>query len=121
MAMCVGVAVLDIPYLALAHAAGYPDPITDLPELTTLVVAFNMSLPMALWMRFRGHDRRCIRDMCAAMGIEAAILIAAAAVGALPRESLVAWQHALMVPVLALAMLLRLDMYTRPMHHGAVS
>jgi hypothetical protein len=118
VAMCIGVAMLDIPYVAVAKAAGYSHPITELPVLTSLVVAFNMSLPMALWMRFRGHDRRCIVDMCAAMGIEAVILIASGAVGVLPRESLVAWQHAAMVPVMALAMLLRLDMYTQPMHHA---
>lgn len=32
MAMCVGVAVLDMPFLALATWAGYSDPIRQLPE-----------------------------------------------------------------------------------------
>ena len=80
-AMCVGVAVLDLPFLALAGLAGYSDPITELPELAAVIVAFNMSAPMAVWMRLRHHDWRCIREMSAAMFVEAVVLIAAAAAG----------------------------------------
>jgi hypothetical protein len=121
MVMCIGIAVLDVPFLALARAVGYSNPITDLPELATLVVAFNMSLPMALWMRVRRHDRTCIRDVCGAMFVEAVVLIAIAAVGAFPRESLVAWQHSLMIPAMVVAMLLHLEMYTRPVRHVAAA
>jgi hypothetical protein len=112
--MCIGIAVLDVPFLAAAKSAGVSDPATQLPELTALVVAFNMSLPMALWMRVRHHHKRCIQEMSAAMFIEAAILIVAAAIGLLPRDSLVAWQHSLMVPAMVVAMLLRLHVYTQP-------
>jgi hypothetical protein len=117
-AMCIGIAVLDVPFVAAAKAAGVSDPVTELPELSALVVAFNMSLPMALWMRLRHHPTRCILEMSVAMFIEAAALIAIAGVGLLPRDSLVAWQHSLMVPAMVVAMLLRLDMYTRPAGHA---
>lgn len=116
--MCIGVAVLDVPLLALAKAAGYSDPITDLPELATVLVAFNMSAPMAIWMRVRHHDWRCIQEMSAAMFVEAFMLIAVAATGVLPRESLVAWQHSLMIPAMVVVMP-RLDVYTGPMRHAA--
>ena len=117
MAMCIGIAVLDIPFLALAKSAGYPDPIRELPELTAIVVAFNMSAPMAIWMRIRGHDRRCVAEMSAAMFIEAAVLIAAATIGVFDRTSLISVQHSLMVPAMLVAMLWRLDTYTAPMRH----
>jgi hypothetical protein len=55
------------------------------------------------------------------MFVEAAVLIAIAAVGAFPHESLVAWQHSLMIPTMVIAMLLRVDMYTRPMRHASAA
>jgi hypothetical protein len=118
-AMCLGVALLNLPALTLARAAGYPDPVTDLPEIAALIVAFNMAAPMALWMRVRRHHWRCIAEMSAAMFIEALVLIVAATVGVFPRESLVAWQHSLMLPAMVVVMVLRLDVYTRPLRHAA--
>lgn len=119
MAMCVGVAVLDVPFVGLAKWAGYADPIRDLPQLAAIVVAFNMSLPMALWMRYRGHDARCILEMSGAMFAEAFVLIVAAWFGLFATTSLVPLQHSLMIPVMVIVMLLRLDVYTAPTHHPA--
>lgn len=114
-AMCVGIAVLDVPFAALARAAGYSDPIRDIPEIAALVVAFDMSFAMAVWMRFRHHSWRCINEMSAAMFIEAAVLIGAAAVGVFDRGSLVPIQHSLMLPAMLVPMLLRVRVYTSPM------
>jgi len=52
--MCIGFAVLDLVYFAAARLFGYSDPFTELPELSVLGVAFNMTAPMAGWMLFRG-------------------------------------------------------------------
>lgn len=118
MAMCVGVAVLDVPFVGLAKWAGYADPIRDLPQLAAVVVAFNMSLPMALWMRYRGHDWRCVKEMSGAMFAEAFVLIVVAWLGAFATTSLVPLQHSLMIPAMVIVMLFRLDVYTAPTHHG---
>lgn len=118
-AMCVGVAVLDVPFVLVAKAAGVDDPIRDLPEVAALVVAFNMSLPMVLWMWHRGHAWDCIRDMTAAMFLEAVVLIVAYWAGVISGSTVVAWQHSLMMPVMIAVMMLRLDLYTGRTDHAA--
>jgi hypothetical protein len=35
---------------------GYSDPLVELPEVSTLVIALNMAVPMVAWMRFRHHE-----------------------------------------------------------------
>jgi hypothetical protein len=120
LAMCIGIAVLDVPFLGAARLLGYSDPIRQLPELTALVVAFNMSLPMAAWMRYRmRHDRRSIAEMSGAMGVEALLVIAAAWVGMIARDRIVPVQHALMVPAMIVPMLYRFDLYTGGSGHHA--
>jgi hypothetical protein len=120
MAMCIGIAVLDVPFFGAARLLGAADPIRQLPELTALVVAFNMSLPMAAWMRYRmRHDRRCIAEMAGAMLVEALLVIAAAWLGLIARERVVPVQHALMLPAMLVPMLYRLDLYTGRAGHRA--
>lgn len=119
LAMGVGVAVLDLPFLALFTWAGSSDPIRELPEIAVIVVAFNMSLSMALWMWFRGHDQRCGHEMSGALFVEAFVLIGAAWLGVLSRDSLVLWQHSLMLPAMVVSMLYRIDIYTAPAHRMA--
>ncbi len=54
---------LDPIYGWLAAQAGVPNLYLRLPELSTAVVAFNMTAPMVAWMRFRGMDWRLIWEM----------------------------------------------------------
>jgi uncharacterized membrane protein YfcA len=119
-AMCIGMAILDIPYLGIAHLAGYSDPFRQLPYASAVVVAFNMSAPMAAWMRHRHMDWGSILDMSAWMFAEAFVLIGAAAAGLIAQSTFVlGWQHPLMLPVMVVAMLYRRDrrdMYTGISH-----
>lgn len=119
MAMCIGVAVLDLPFFGVVSLLGYSDPLRQLPELSALVVAFNMSVPMAAWMRHRGHEWSCIWEMSGAMVAEAILLIGVAWLGVFPKANLVAWQHTLMVPAMVVVMLYRLDVYTGGVRHQA--
>ena len=111
-AMCLGWMVMSLPYVGLATAAGYDDPVRDLPEVATLVAAVGMSLGMALQMRWRRHGWRCIGEMSAAMGVEVVLLMVAVGVGLLSRPDLFAWFHGLMPLAMVVAMLPRLDLYT---------
>ncbi len=111
-AMCIGVAVLDLPFLGAARFVGYTDPIHQLPELTALVVAFNMTLPMAAWMRYRGMAWRPIAQMSGAMFVEAIVLIVVSWFGVIHKSGLVALQHQLMMPAMIAVMLCSLDLYT---------
>lgn len=119
LAMCVGFGVGDALYFWAAGQVGYSTPFTQLPELSVLVVAFNMTAPMVAWMRFRGMGWRPIWEMSAAMVVWALLLLVAGALGLLERSSLAALEHSLMMPVMLVPMLLRLDLYTgRAGHSG---
>ncbi len=120
IAMCIGMMALGGPYFAVARLLGYSDPARQLPELSALVMAVNMTVPMAAWMRYRmRHDRRCIAEMAGAMGVEAVLVIGAAWLGLLSRSDIVSWEHTLMVPAMLVPMLYRLDLYTGGAIHGA--
>ena len=124
IAMCLGIAIGDVIYFAIARAAGYDDPLGQLPVLSLAVVTFSMTAPMVVWMRFRGMDSRLISEMSAAMVIEAVLLLAAGLIGLVPMGQLALLAHALMMPFMLVPMLLRADQYTgrsghmAHMHHG---
>ena len=46
MPMCVGWAVGDLIYFAIAEQLGSSDPFRDWPELSLAIVSFNMTAPM---------------------------------------------------------------------------
>jgi hypothetical protein len=117
IAMCIGWGVLGLLFGQADGLIGISNPNIQIPELSTLVAAFNMTLPMAAWMRFRKMEWRPIGEMSAAMFIEAILLIGVAQFGILQRGSLVAWLHYLMMPAMLVPMFLRLDLYTA--HHGS--
>jgi hypothetical protein len=117
--MCVGFVVLDAAYFWAARSFGYSEPFSQLPELSVLVVALNMTAPMAAWMLFRGMRRRPTAEMSAAMVIWALALLAFGWLGVLPKERLALLEHGLMMPVMLVPMFLRLDLYTGRTGHSA--
>jgi flagellar biosynthetic protein FliP len=88
------------------------------PELTAradvgvLVMATNMSIGMAAWMRFRRHSWRPIAEMCASMYAPFLVLLVPFWAGAISESALMTWGHVLMLPAMALVMLLRPHEYT---------
>ncbi|HEX3244123.1 MAG TPA: hypothetical protein VHX16_01825 [Chloroflexota bacterium] len=112
LVMCAGFAVGDAVYFRVAGLLGYDRPFAQLPELSVLIVAFTMTAPMVVWMRFRGMAWRPILEMSAAMVIEAVVLIAAGRLGLLETAGLARLEHVLMMPVMLVPMLLRRDAYT---------
>jgi hypothetical protein len=111
--MCIGFAVGDIAYFAVARAFGYSQPFRELPELSVLVVTFNMTAPMAAWMVFRGMPRRVTVEMSAVMPILAAVLLALGWLAIVRKSDLALLEHGLMMPAMLVPMLFRLDVYTR--------
>lgn len=112
VAMCVGIGVFTPLYFWVAGQFGYSAPYAELPELSALIVAFNMTAPMVAWMRYRGMEWRPIVEMSAAMVVEAAVLIGVAWLGVVAREDIAILEHAWMMPVMIVPMLFRLDLYT---------
>lgn len=105
IAMVVGMIVLE-PVWSFA----WP----ELSENTTaqvLVMATNMSLGMAVWMRIRGHGLPAIAEMSTTMYLPFLVLLPFHWAGALPAMALMTAGHLLMVPAMLVAMLRRRHEY----------
>ena len=117
-AMCVGFAVGDLVYFWAAGQRGYSDPFAELPVLSVLVVTLVMTAPMAVWMRFRGMPQRAVAEMSASMPALALVLLVLGWLTVVPTRDLALLEHALMMPVMLIPMLMRLDLYTGHAAHG---
>ena len=63
MVMCVGGIVLSVLFFQGAAALGYTNLPQTAPTLSVLVIALNLSVPMAAWMRYRGMAWRPTLEM----------------------------------------------------------
>ena len=105
VAMVVGMMVLG-PLEALVWPG-----LDDRVDVHALVMATNMAVAMAAWMRFRGHSWPAIAEMSAAMYVPFAVLLLPYWAGAVSGSFLFTAGHVLMLPAMALAMWWRLDEY----------
>ena len=105
LAMLAGMLVLG-PVEGLVWPA-----LTARPDVGVLVMATNMSIGMAAWMRFRGHTWRGIAEMSASMYLPFAVLLVPFWAGAIGEHTMMTWGHLLMLPAMALVMLLRPSEY----------
>jgi hypothetical protein len=112
MPMCVGWAVGDLVYFAVADPVGSSEPFRDWPELSLAIVTFNMTAPMVAWMRFRGMATRPTAEMAAAMVVLALFILCLGWLGIAAMEALPWLAHGLMMPAMLIPMLLRLALYT---------
>jgi hypothetical protein len=110
--MCIGFAIGDAVYFAVAGLLGYAEPFRRLPELSLAAVTFNMTAPMAGWMLFRGMPRRATAEMSAAMVVLAVGLLGVGWLGIARMRALPLLAHGLMMPAMLVPMLCRLDVYT---------
>ncbi|ANZ41275.1 hypothetical protein BBK82_40215 [Lentzea guizhouensis] len=85
--------------MALLGPLWTPDSI----ELTALWMAVTMSVPMVLWMRYRGHGR--VWEMCAAMAVPYLVLLVPHWLGAIDHDAVLMGGHVLMVPAMAVVMI----------------
>ena len=119
LACCIGGFTLCFLFFGGAALIGYPNLIQHFPELSTLVIAILVALPMAAWMRFRGMEWRPTLEMAAAPIALAVLLIGLAWLGIVPKNSLIEWLTRLACPIMLIPMLLRLDLYTGRKGHLA--
>ena len=121
VAMCIGGVILNLLVFRAAALIGYPDLRQQFPALALLVIAFNYSLPMAAWMRFRGMAWRPTLEMSGTTIGLGVLLIGLAWLGIIPRSSLRGWELGFCGPacvLMVVVMLFRLDLYTgRTGHH----
>ena len=112
MPMCIGWAVGDLIFFAVAAALGSSEPFRDWPELSLAVVTFNMTMPMVAWMRFRRVGKRLTAEMATAMAVLALMLLASGWLGFAAMNTLPWLAHGLMMPAMLVPMLLRYDAYS---------
>jgi hypothetical protein len=112
IAMCVGFAIGDAIYFLVAGAFGYDKPFNDLPVLSLFVVTFNMTVPMVLWMRYRGHSWERGGEMAIAMNLPLLPLLLLYSRDLIPAQAVLGLQMMLMIPAMVLAMLYRKDEYS---------
>jgi hypothetical protein len=115
VAMVAGMVVLGPLESLVLEGAGWSSAM-DGAGATAMVMATNMTVAMAGWMRFRGHTTGPILEMSAAMYLPFLILLVPLWQGGITEHTFVLGGHVLMLLGMLLAMLLRRDEYTG--HHG---
>ncbi len=116
--MYAGMFVLEPFFDLVAALAGVGDPWSRLPVLSNIVMALNMSIPMVLYMRHQRHTWRSIGEMSAAMLLPAALTLGPYLLGTMTAGTMMTLSHATMIPLMAVAMILRFREYAQPSHNN---
>jgi hypothetical protein len=94
----------------------------DVPAQMLAAMAVTMTLPMAGWMRYRGHGWQPTSEMSAAMIVPTlAVLVLLASDLLTDLGALLAIEHGVMFAGMLVAMLLRRDEYTGHAHHAVTA
>lgn len=110
VAMFIGMGIGKILFTGIFAAADmtYDEALVRYTAPCLIMMAFNMSVPMALWMRHRGHAWRSTGEMVAAMFVPAFALIGLLWVHVLTNDGPVfALLHVAMIPAMIIAMYVR--------------
>ena len=121
LAMMVGMAGLAALDAAVFAAAGtsIPDVKDSAPEAWGLLMAFNMSVGMTLWMRHRRHSWAMCAEMAGAMFVPAVVAIVLFWCAVVHGRAIGGVAMAGMAPAMIAVMLLRRTEYSQPVHSHA--
>jgi hypothetical protein len=98
----------------LLFGNGFAGAWDDHVGLAAFAMAFNMTVPMVLWMRYRGHSWERGGEMAAAMNLPLLPGFLLYWLGAIPAEGVLGLQMMLMIPAMLGAMLYRKEEYSAP-------
>ena len=79
-----------------------------------MLMGFNMTVPMVLWMSYRGHAAARNVEMALSMIVPSVAAAALAWAGALESGAALGVQHAVMIPAMLGVMLWRYQEYSHP-------
>jgi hypothetical protein len=121
VAMMVGMMVLGMLDRGILAAAGTSvSHVKDsAPEVFGLVMAFNMTVGMTVWMRHRRHSWAVCAEMAGAMFVPAVAAIALFWCSVIHAGSVGAVEMNAMLPAIIAVMLLRRGEYSQPVHSRA--
>jgi hypothetical protein len=113
VAMFLGMGVLGgLAALGFAVSGGSS---SDLPGgVRVTLMGIYMTVPMVLWMRYRGHAAARNAEMALSMMVPTLAAAALAFAGMLGTGAALGIQHAVMVPAMLGVMLWRYEEYARP-------
>lgn len=111
VAMYTGMLVLNPVYAAVAARTGHADPWAELPVVSALVMAVNMTLPMVLLMLHHGHGRLAVVEMAASMLVPTVAGVGLDVLGTIPAGQVMTIAHVSMFPAMLLVMLRRYREY----------
>ena len=114
LAMMLGMYLLDMPSRAVISALGHS---TSDPVTSALVMTFNMTVPMVLWMRVRGHSWERSGEMGFAMLVPSIAIVALAILGVISRDGLAGTVMYPMIPAMLALMLYRRSEYAHSGPH----
>lgn len=108
LAMVIGMAALDAVFNGILLAAGtsYADVVETAPAGAALILMFNMTAPMLLWMRIRGHDATEISEMSVAMVAVGAATVFLLWLSVIDSAAICGVECGLMLPAMIAAMLI---------------
>jgi hypothetical protein len=111
VAMAAGMALLGAAVSVLLSLLGCASLLEEHADLHAVVMATNMSVGMALWMRHRGHTWTHIGQMAGAMYVPFLLLVVPYWAGLLGSRAFLGGGHVLMLPAMLGVMLLRWEVY----------
>jgi hypothetical protein len=117
LVMMLGMCVLGAAFGAfheLAFGSGVAAAWRDHVVLAAFAMAFNMTVPMVLWMRYRGHSWERGGEMAAAMNLPVLPLLVLYGVDVIAARGVLEGQMMLMIPAMLGAMLYRKEEYSAP-------
>lgn len=115
--MTVGMCVLGVAFRQLhilLVGSGFAAAWDDHVLLAAFAMAFNMTVPMVLWMRYCGHTWERCGEMAFAMNLPLLPTLVLYGLGAIPSEAVLGLQMMLMIPAMLGAMLYRKEEYSAP-------
>jgi hypothetical protein len=114
IAMFVGMGVLAAAWAGIEAVTGLVLP--SAPEALALRMAFDMSVGMVVWMRYRGHGWAATLEMVAAMFAPAVLLAPLSLAGVISGDLLMIVTHVAMLPLMLAVMLRRRAEYGHAAH-----
>ena len=113
--MLLGMCVLGAAWGAfheIVFGSAFADAWRDYVGLAAFAMAFNMTVPMVLWMRYRGHSWERGGEMAIAMNLPLLPLLLLYSLDLIPAPAVLGLQMMLMLPAMVLAMLYRKQEYS---------
>jgi hypothetical protein len=105
--------ILSVAGTSVAHVRN------SVPEVVALAMAFNMTVGMTAWMRYRRHAWAMCAEMAGAMFAPAMAAIVLFWCAVIHGGSVATVEMTAMLPTMLAVMLLRLTEYSQPVHAHA--